>query len=170
MRPKIKVRPMPSSAYVPPSTRPFSRCCRKASMLGRGERAPDRPSAGATPPRTPRPATPRCSGSLLREEVRERDLPVLDLDDEDRRLALAAFLAGGAVLLELDRAVHAGERHFPERLLDGLRLVLAGDLHRLGDGRDAVVAAEALGQALEGMAALGPLVDEGLGELAIRHR
>src|SRR5437667_26759 len=81
---------------------PLTRCCRSCS----------------TPVRA----------RLLLQEVRQRDLPVAHLHDEDRRLALAALLAGGPVLLELDRPVDAGDGHLPERLLDGLGLVPAGEL------------------------------------------
>src|SRR4029453_2164384 len=109
------------------------------------------------------------AGLLLREEVGQRHLAVADLHDEDARLTLAAFLAGGPVLLELDRPVHAHQAHLPEGVAHGLGLVLAGNPDRFGDGGNAVVAAEALGESLERMAALGPLVDERLGELAVGH-
>src|SRR5437773_11148772 len=107
---------------------------------------------------------------LLREEVGQRHLAVPDLDDEDARLRLAALFAGGAVLLELDRAVDADEAHAPEGVADRLGLVTAGDADRLGDRRDAVVAAKPLGQPLERMATLAPLVHERPGELAVGHR
>src|SRR6059058_389496 len=60
---------------------------------------------------------------LLREEVGQRHLAVPDLDDEDARLRLAALLAGGAVLLEPDRAVDAHEAHAPEGVADRRGLV-----------------------------------------------
>src|SRR4030095_10520243 len=142
MRPKIRVRPMPSSAYVPPSTRPFTRCCRNTSGI----------NVGGSERRSSPPPPTSSEESFLGDEVRQRDLAVFDLHDEDGRLRLAALLAGGAVLVELDGPVHAGERDLPQRGLDGLGLVLAGDLDGLGDGGDAVVAAEALGQPLEGQA------------------
>src|SRR4030095_4455303 len=100
------------------------------------------------------------------EEVGQRHLAVADLDDEDARLTLAAFLAGRPVLLELDRTVHAHEAHLPEGVANRLGLVLAGEPDRLGDRGDPVVAAKSLSQALERVAPLGPLVDERLGELA----
>ena len=93
----------------PPSTSPFSRCWSSCSIRAR-----------------------RATSS--RAKSGQRDLAVLDLDDEDARLALAALLAGRAVLLELDRAVHAHEAHLPERIAHGLGLGLAGDPDRLGDG------------------------------------
>src|SRR5207249_9833107 len=107
---------------------------------------------------------------LLREEVGQRHLAVPDLDDEDARLRLAALLAGGAVLLEPDRAVDAHEAHAPEGVADRRGLVTAGDADRLDDRRDAVVTAEPLGQPLERMAALGPLVHERAGELRSEER
>src|SRR5919106_1964527 len=125
---------------------------------------------GLRPLALPGPTPPAPLESLLRDEIREGDLAVLDLDDEDRRPALAALLAGRTVLLELDRSVQPGEGHLPEGGLDRLRLVLAGDLDRLGEGGDSVMAAEALGQPLERMAALGPFVHERLGQLAVGHR
>src|SRR5437016_4033703 len=78
-------------------------------------------------------------------ERRQRDLPVANLDDEDARLTLAAFLARGPVLLELDGAVHAHRVHLPERLAHRLRIRLARDPDALGRRQHAVVAAEALG-------------------------
>src|SRR3989449_810459 len=137
----MSVRPMPSRAYVPPCTRPFTRCSRSSAI--------------------------RRGTLLLREEVGQRHLAVPDLDDEDARLRLAALFAGGAVLLELDRAVDADEAHAPEGVADRLGLVTAGDADRLGNRRDAVVAAKPLGQPLERMAALAPLVHERPGELAV---
>src|SRR6266581_7915474 len=106
---------------------------------------------------------------LLPGKLRQRDLAVADLHDEDRGLALAALLAGWAVLLEVDGAVDAGEVHAPERVANRLGVVLPRDFHGLGDRDDAVVTAEALGEAFEWIAALGPLVDERLGQLAVRH-
>src|SRR5207249_89930 len=145
MRPKMRVSPMPSRAYVPPSTRPFTRCWSSWSIRDRG-------------------------ALLLREEVGQRHLAVADLDHEDAGLALAALLAGGPVLFELDRAVDAHQAHLPERVTNRGGLVLAGDLDRLGDRGDPVVAAEPLGEPLERVAAFGPLVDEGPGELSVGHR
>src|SRR5581483_5689542 len=146
MRPKTSVRPMPSRLYVAPSSSPFSRCWSSWSKRSRSWPA------------------------LLLHERGKRDLAVLDLDDEDARLGLAALLAGRAVLLELDRPVEPHQVHLPERLLHRLGVGLAGHPNALDRGEDAVVTAEALGQALEGMTALGPLVHERLRELAVRHR
>src|SRR6266850_2908123 len=145
MRPKMRVSPMPSRAYVPPSTRPFTRCWSSWSIRARRV-------------------------LFLREEVWQRHLAVADLDHEDAGLALTALLAGGAVLLELDRAVDAHQAHLPERVTNRLGVIFAGDLDRLGDRGDAVVAAEPLGEPLERVAALGPLVDERLRELPVGHR
>src|SRR2546426_9326764 len=145
MRPKMRVSPMPSRAYVPPSTRPFTRCWSSWSIRDRRV-------------------------LFLREEVGQRHLAVANLDDEDAGLALAALLAGRPVLLELDRAVDAHQAHLPERVANGGGLVLARDPDRLGDGGDAVVAAEPLGEPLERVAALGPLVHERLRELSVGHR
>src|SRR5215468_11214298 len=94
--------------------------------------------------------------------VRKDDLAVLDLDEIDARIALAAFLTRGAGFLEFDLSVHAGQLDLPERRADrlGLRLARLGDRGR--DGADAVIAAEALGQTRERIAALLPFVDEGL--------
>src|SRR2546430_6421930 len=58
------------------------------------------------------------------------------------RPGLAALLAGRAVLLEPDRAVHPHEADPPEGVADRLGLVSAGDADRLGDRGDAVVTAE----------------------------
>src|SRR5581483_3997653 len=127
MSPKISSRRIASSAYVPPSTRPLTTCWSSAS------------TASAAP--------------LLLHEVRQRDLAVLHLHQEDAGVALAALLAGRAVLLELDRAVEARDVHLPQRVAHGLGIVLAGDAERRGDGGDAVVTAEALGEALERIAA-----------------
>src|SRR2546429_197149 len=128
------------------------------------------PSRGARRSAGAGGAPPSARALFLREKVRQRHLAVADLDDEDARLALAALLAGGTVLLELDRAVDAHQAHAPEGLAHGLGIVLAGDPDRLGDRGDPVVASEALREPLQGMAALGPLVDERLGELAVGHR
>src|SRR5262245_58690278 len=103
MSPKMRVSPMPSKAYVPPSTRPYTRCWSSTSIRARS------------------PVTLRRR-LLLGLELRQRHLPVPDLDDEDARLALAALLAGGAVLVELDRAVDAGDVDLPEGVADGLGL------------------------------------------------
>src|SRR5262249_31923418 len=94
--------------------------------------------------------------------VRKDDLAVLDLDEIDARIALAAFLTRGAGFFEFDLSVHAGQLDLPERRTDrlGLRLARLGDRGR--DGADAVIAAEALGQTRERIAALLPFVDEGL--------
>src|SRR5262249_16288482 len=112
--------------------------------------------AGLEPPGRPRRLV-TTSG------VRKDDLAVLDLDEIDARIARAAFRTRGAGFLEFDLSVHAGQLDLPERRADrlGLRLARLGDRGR--DGADAVIAAEALGQTRERIAALLPFVDEGLG-------
>src|SRR5215468_12157542 len=94
--------------------------------------------------------------------AREDDFAVLDLDEIDTRIALTAFLARGARFFELDLPVHPVEFDLPERGSDRLRIGLA----RLGDrrrnGADAVIAAEALGEPREGVAAFVPFRDERL--------
>src|SRR5262245_61634340 len=101
---------------------------------------------------------------LLRRERRQGDLAVLHLHEEDARPALPTLLARGAVLVELDGAVDPDDAHLPQGLAHRLRVRLARELEPLHRGHDPVVPAEALGEALERMAALVPLVDEGLGE------
>src|SRR5262249_45703782 len=65
--------------------------------------------------------------------VRKDDLAVLDLDEIDAGIALAAFLTRGAGFFEFDLSVHAGQLDLPERRADRFGLGLA----RLGDcGRD----------------------------------
>src|SRR5262250_2622520 len=95
--------------------------------------------------------------SFLRE-VGQRHLAVAYLHDEDAGLALPALLARRPVLLELDRPVDAGDAHAPERVADRFGIVFPRQPDRLGDRRDPVVAAEALGEAVEGIAAFVPLV------------
>src|SRR5256885_8537890 len=108
MSPKMRVSPMPSRAYVPPSTRPFTRCWSSWSIRARG-------------------------ALFLREEVGQRHLAVADLDHEDAGLALAALFAGGPVLFELDRAVDAHQAHLPERVANRGGLGPARDPDRPGD-------------------------------------
>src|SRR5262249_7235415 len=62
--------------------------------------------------------------------VRKDDLAVLDLDEIDARVALAAFLTRGAGFFEFDFSVHPGHLDLPERRADRVGLRLAG----LGDG------------------------------------
>src|SRR6266446_417947 len=99
--------------------------------------------------------------------VRKDDLAVLDLDEIDAGIALAAFLTRGAGFFEFDLSVHAGQLDLPERRADrfGIGLARLGDCGR--DGADAVIAAEALGQTCERIAAFLPFVDEGLGHSGI---
>src|SRR5256714_2722604 len=133
MRPKMRVSPMPSRAYVPPSTRPFTRCWSSWSIRDRG-------------------------ALFLREEVGQRHLAVADLDHEDAGFALAALFAGGPVLFELDRAVDAHQAHLPERVANRRGLVLARGLDRLRGRGDAVAAAGPLGEPLGPVAAPCPPV------------
>src|SRR4030095_11379206 len=99
----------------------------------------------------------------MRSGARKNDLAVLDSDQVDARIALAAFLARGAGFVEFARAVHAGEFDLPERRANGLGLGLAGLVDCRSNRPDAVIAAEALSQTAERMAALLPFLDEGLG-------
>src|SRR6202040_1274758 len=66
-----------------------------------------------------------------RSGARKDDLAVLDLDQIDARIALAAFLTRGAGFVELDRAIHPGQLDLPERRADRLGVGLA----RLADRR-----------------------------------
>src|SRR5690349_2048996 len=78
--------------------------------------------------------------------ARQHDLAVLDPDQIDAGMALAAFVTGRAGFFELDLAIHPGQLDLPERRADRFRVYLAG----LGDGgrngADAVISAEALGE------------------------
>src|SRR6516165_4785533 len=94
--------------------------------------------------------------------ARQDDFAVLDLDQIDAGIALAAFLTRRSGFLELDLAVHAGQLDLPECRADCLRIRLARLGNRRGNGTDSVIAAEALGQAGEGIAALLPFLDERL--------
>src|SRR5262249_46323013 len=120
----------------------------------------------------PAPAILRRADSSLRDRprrlvtmsgVRKHDLAVLDLDEIDARIALAAFLTRGPGFFEFDLSVHPGQLDLPERRADRLRIGLAGLGDRGRDGADAVIAAEALGQTCERITALLPFVDERLG-------
>src|SRR5215471_14476034 len=99
---------------------------------------------------------------VTRSGVRKHDLAVLDLDQIDARIALPAFLTRGAGFFKFDLSVHAGQLDLPQRRADRLGLRLAGLGDRGSDGADAVIAAEALGQARERITALLPFFDEGL--------
>ena len=50
--------------------------------------------------------------------VRKDDLAVLDLDEIDAGIALAAFLTRGTGFFEFDLSVHAGQLDLPERRAD----------------------------------------------------
>src|SRR5262245_35021616 len=97
--------------------------------------------------------------------VRKDDLAVLDLDQIDARVALAAFLTRGTGFFEFDLSIHPGQLDLPERRADRLGIGLAGLGDRRRDGADTVIAAEALGQTCERITALLPFLDERL-----RHR
>src|SRR3712207_4654383 len=85
---------------------------------------------------------------------------VVDFHDVDRRDALSAFLTAGSRLGERDLAVQAGDLGFPQRPPNRFRIGLAGLCDCRGKRLDAIVAAEAFGQARERKAALAPLGDE----------
>ena len=53
-------------------------------------------------------------------ELRQDDLSVPDLHDEDARLVLSALLAGRAIFLEADRPVDTRDVDLPQAGLDGL--------------------------------------------------
>ena len=107
-------------------------------------------------------------------EIQAGSYALMDTDYGDVGVPFVpAFFVLGTVVSRpaLDRIVldcghkSATKDHGPP-LVDGIagaRVTAFNDEH-------AVVAAEALGQPLEGMAALGPLVDERLGQLAVGHR
>src|SRR5579875_193473 len=116
-------------------------------------------------PRGPEPRGSDTSSCQLQRG--KRDLTTLDLDDVDLGHDLAALLALRAFLHEADIAVDALHMHLPERLADGLGLGLAGQLDRRRDRLDTVMAAEALRQAREFIAALLPCGDEVLGDLGV---
>src|SRR5439155_3344169 len=80
-----------------------------------------------------------------RSQRRNGDAAVLDLDQVDVGLALAALLPGVAGLGEADRPVEPDEVDRPERLGDRGRIGRARLLDGVRDRADAVVAAEALG-------------------------
>src|SRR4029077_17217190 len=121
-----------------PLTRPPRRCA-PPLPASRGE------DSGASHAQLNPDPSPRGEALDAVSHAGEDDFAVLDLDEVDARITLAAFLAGGAGFLELDLAVHAGEFDLPQRRADCLRLGLA----RLGDGgrnrADTVIAAETLG-------------------------
>src|SRR5262249_36460159 len=97
----------------------------------------------------------RPGGSRAKtSDVRQNDFAVLDLDQIDAGFALAAFLSGRAGLLEFDLAVHPHQLDLPEGRADGFGLGLARLGNRGRDCPDAVIAAEALGQSCERIAAL----------------
>src|SRR5205823_7551245 len=101
-------------------------------------------------------------------DLRQDDFARLDLDQINIRDALAAFLAGRSRLGELDLAIETVDLDLPERRADRFRFSLAGLLDRRGDSADSVVAAEALGDAGEGQAALFPFREEVLGRIGKR--
>src|SRR4029450_9502442 len=74
------------------------------------------------------------------------------------------------IILELDRTIEAENVHVPQRGANGLRLRLAGDLDRLGDGADAVIAAKARGQPSEWQSPVVPLRNKSCGRCGIRGR
>src|SRR5262249_20229200 len=136
----------------------LSRCWRNWSTCPSGldaAGARDFAARGLEPPGRPRRLV-TTSG------VRKDDLAVLVLDEIDARVALASFLTRRTGFFEFDFSVHPGHLDLPERRADrvGLRLAGLGDGGR--DGADAVIAAEALGQARERITALLPFFDEGL--------
>src|ERR1700738_4714923 len=119
MIPKISVRPMPRSAYVPPSTTPLSTCCRIWSTRARNQRIRNQGSeyqeSTSRTTRYPIP-DPRC---LI---LRLRDLTLLQQDDVDVGNVLPAFLAFGTLLGEGDVAVHAVQLGLPQGLADRVGL------------------------------------------------
>src|SRR5262249_39174332 len=110
----------------------------------------------------PVPAATRPDAALATNGLRdERSIPaalallegslsVVDLDQISDWRALAAFLPLRAGLFEFDRPIEAENVHLPQRVANGLRLRLAGDLDGFSDRADAVIAAEARGKAAKG--------------------
>src|SRR5262249_56882438 len=134
--------------------RPGSRRSRGAEAID--PRAPHGSGPGPCPT-CGQEASPRVDpgGSASNTSgVRQHDLAVLDPDQVDAGMALAAFLTGRAGFFELDLAIHPSQLDLPERRADRFRVHLA----RLGDGgrnrTNAVITAEALGQPGERIAAL----------------
>src|SRR6516162_760672 len=160
MMPKISVRPIPSSAYVPPRMIAFRTCWRNSSKSS-ASKARSQQFKG-----TNLPAAARAPNRLGLESSLDH-LAVLDRHKIDGGHVLSAFLAGRAFLVEVDVAVDPLYRDAPERLADRFGVGLAGGF----DGRDgniyAVVAAEALGQAAEVVAALLPFIHISLGDFRV---
>src|SRR5256885_40400 len=98
MRPKMRVSPMPSRAYVPPSTRPFTRCWSSWSIRDRA-RATSWPGSRAAPPCRRGSGRQRCWACSGRSPCRRARL----LDELGRRRAAAGRddLAAEALLLRL---------------------------------------------------------------------
>src|SRR5215468_5978959 len=94
--------------------------------------------------------------------AREDDFAVLDLDEIDARIALTAFLARGAYLLEPDLPVHPVQFDLPERRADRFRIGLARFGDRRRNGADPVIAAKALGEPGKRVTAFVPFRDERL--------
>src|SRR4051794_2252999 len=171
MMPKMSVRPIPSSAYVPPSTVAFIRCWKNWSIKqfsprlrgegGGGKLASSR--SAAVRGRLPPPCPPPQAGEEEAPSVLHH-FPVLQVDDVDVGDVLPALLSLGPFLDEGDVAVDAVDLGLPERLADRLGLGLAGALDRVDDGEDGVIAAESLGRAGELVPRLLPRLDIGLGE------
>src|SRR5688572_20483956 len=88
----------------------------------------------------------------------------------DGGLVLRAFLAGRPLLDEVDVAIHPLHLDVPQRGADGFRVRLAGGLDRGVGDVDAVIAAEAFGQAADVVAPLLPLVHVALGSVRVLRR
>src|SRR5205809_2932011 len=116
-------------------------CCRNSVIEPRSRRAS---TLGRPVAMKSRRALPDSGDARRRTylQLRKHDLGVVDLDEIDIGHALAAFLAGRALLLELDLAVKAHQFGLPQRFGDRGRLSLARLLDRSRDGADAVIAAE----------------------------
>src|SRR5262249_59137341 len=164
MMPKINVRPMPSSAYVPPSTMAFKRCWSNSFIAQRPSGRLDRPqreTGFSVPARRIRRATGYAEARRTRcSDLRQDDFARFDLDQIDVRDALPAFHASRPSLVELDPAIEAVDLDLPERGADRLRVGFSGLLDRRRNGADPVVAAETLRHAGKRQPALLPLGEE----------
>src|SRR4029079_11200886 len=92
-----------------------------------------------------------CLYTEVRLETGHGDFAVLDRKQVEGRLVLGAFLAGRSFLDQVDVAVHSLHLDVPQGGADGFRLGFAGCLDGRRGDENAVVAAEAFGQAADGV-------------------
>src|ERR1700686_2289785 len=102
--------------------------------------------------------------------LRNDDFTAFDPDQIHVGDALPALRACRSGLRELDLAVEPLHLDLPERGTNGFGLSLPGFFDGGGDGPDAVISAEAFGNARELKAALLPFLDEFSRPIGMRRR